>query len=338
MAYHTSMSDVKKILIRCPNWLGDIVMSLPIFETLKKAFPDAEVHALVKSPFHEIFRNDSRIDRVIPFQKKSTLFQKLNVFKLTKEIKKENYDLCICLTRSISSALPLYLARIKKRIGAKRFLGSFLLTDQITLNKKQHQRKQYLSFLQPLDLSQDVEFTHLKMPEKDADIFKSLKVDGPYILCHPGASYGSAKTWPLEYFEKLASYFFEKTSFKVIFVGDASQKKPNISHPQLLDLTGQTSLHDLMTLMASAHLVICNDSGPMHISDGLGTKLLAIFGPTDPTLTGPKNTHSHIIFNKTDCGPCFERICPLDHKCMRQINPEMIFQKALTILEGHGTP
>lgn len=331
------MSNVKKILIRCPNWLGDIVMCLPIFEALKIKFPDAEIHALVKAPFHELLLSDPRIHTVIDFEKPTTILKKLNCFSLAKKLKKQNFDICLCLTRSISSALPLSLAGIKKRIGAKRFLGSFLLTDQVELDKSVHQRAQYLSFLKPLGITHGSELAILSKPHVKSSLCDSLDFDKPYILIHPGASYGSAKTWPLEYFEKLASYFLEINQYKLIFLGDKSQKKTTISHADLIDLTGKTSLIDLVTLMKKAQLVICNDSGPMHISDGLGTKLLAIFGPTDPALTGPKSSDSHIVFNKTDCGPCFKRVCPIDHKCMRQINPEVIFQKALTILGSHGT-
>lgn len=328
------MSDVKKILIRFPNWLGDIVMSLPIIEALKLKFPQAEIHALVKIPFDEILKSDPRIDTVISFNKPSSFFQKLKSMALAKRLKPQNYDLCICLTRSISSVLPLYLGGIKQTIGASGFLGSFFLTNPIKLDKTLHQRQQYLSFLKPLGIKHPCEFTTLNKPSYQADFFKNLGLNKPYILLHPGASYGSAKTWPLAYFEKLASYLLEMDKYTIVFLGDKSQKSPKLAHPHLLDLTGKTSLNDLLILMAYADLVICNDSGPMHLADGLNVKLLAIFGPTNPTLTGPKNHHSEFIFNKTPCGPCFKRICPLDHQCMRQITPEIIWKKACQLLES----
>lgn len=328
------MLNVKKILIRFPNWLGDIVMSLPIIEALKLKFPSAEIHALVKTPFDELLISDPRIDKVTSFQKPTSWFRKLNVFALAKSLKKQNYDLCFCLTRSMSSALPLYLAGINTRIGAHRFLGSFLLTHQIKLDKTGHQRQQYLSFLTPLDIENPSLWAPLTKPFYQADFFARLGLNKPYILLHPGASYGSAKTWPLDYFEKLASYFLEMNKYTVVFLGDKSQTSPKLSHPNLIDLTGKTTLTDLITVMAYADLVICNDSGPMHLADGLDSKLLAIFGPTDPCLTGPKNHNSTFVFNKTPCGPCFKRICPLDHKCMQQIAPEIIFKKALHLLEA----
>lgn len=329
------MTDPKKILIRCPNWLGDIIMCLPIFEALKQQFPHAQLHALIKTPFHEILNIDTRIDKVIAFEKPKSLIQKLNCFSLAKKLKKENYDVSICLTRSLSSALPLFIAGIKQRIGSSMFLGSILITDTICLNKQLHQRKQYLSFLKPLGILTAAELACLDKTNYSSPLKDSL--DKPYILFHPGASYGSAKTWPLDYFEKLASYFLEIKKYKVIFLGDKTQNKPSLCHEDLIDLTGKTSLNDLAALISNAELVVCNDSGPMHICDAVGTKLIAIFGPTDPALTGPKNTFSHVVFNKTPCGPCFERKCPLDHKCMRQIHPEMIFQKALHLLEVHGS-
>lgn len=327
------MSNIAKILVRCPNWLGDIVMSLPLIEALKKHFPDATIDVLVKKPFHELFNADPRIGFVIPFEKPRSLYERLSVFKLARVIKKNRYDLSFCLTRSVWSALPLFLAKIPKRIGASRFLGFCLLTDQIHLDKTKHQRRQYLEFLKPLHLSSDEEFASLYKHGPLDHVFEK-----PYILMHPGASYGSAKTWPLEHYETLAALFLKLGTYKIVFLGDALQNKPKLSHPDLIDLTGKTSLGQLSSLIANAQLIICNDSGPMHMADGLGTKLLAIFGPTDPVLTGPKNKSSHILFNKTPCGPCFQRVCPIDHRCMKDQLPEMIFTKALTLLEDHGTP
>jgi heptosyltransferase-2 len=328
------MKKIKKILIRFPNWLGDIVMALPLLEALRIHYPTAEIHALVKKPFHTLLESDPRVNKVISFDLPKTLKQKAFPFKLASLLKQEHYDLAFVCTRSVSSALLLKLANIPKVIGLPRILGRWLLTHQVPCNKTEHQRAQYLALLQGLDINHtSIKASLLKEISSSSTMFDSSR---PFILLHPGASYGSSKTWPLEYYETLARLIVDQLDIQVVFLGDVSQKKTTLIHPLICDLTGLTTLDDLHYLIQKTTLIICNDSGPMHIADGCNTPLLALFGSTDPALTGPIGDNSHIIFNKVSCGPCFTRVCPLDHACMKGIKPDVVFEKVKTILGIYG--
>lgn len=309
-------------------------MALPLVDALKKTYPDAEIHALIRKPFSEIFVNDSRFDEVIAFDLPKTLFEKAFPKHLHKLIKTHNYDLAILCTRSLSSALPFSLAGIKTKIGAKRFCDKLLLTHTISFNKSLHQRSQYLQLLEPLGIKP----TKLHgILSKNPLSLSFLKIPDRFVILHPGASYGSAKTWPLEHFEKLADFLIQHCHVQVVFCGDNKQKKPSINHDKVIDLTGKTSLNELKTLFENACLVVCNDSGPMHLADCLETPLICLFGPTDPSKTGPINPSALVLQNKVPCGPCFKRTCPIDHVCMKSLSPEKVFEKARAILETYGT-
>lgn len=328
------MTRFKKILVRFPNWLGDMLMALPLVEALKQAYPDVEIHALMKKPFDQLFEHDSRFAKIIPFEKEKQLFKKLFPKNLRQTISKERYDAAFVLTRSFSSMLVL--KNVKHAIGTKRFLGSLFLDHQVKFANNAHQRSKYLSFLKPLGIDSDKIMSYLPHLDCKSDLkWKSfgLDVSKPFIIFHPGASYGSAKTWPLESFETLALSLLEEKQIQIVFCGDIHQKPPSLSSPFVIDLCGQTSILELCELIQKAKLIVCNDSGPMHLADVLKTPLISLFGSTDPNLTGPKNNDSLVIFQKTDCGPCFKRICPLDHACMKGISP----QKVLThIMEKIG--
>lgn len=334
-----AMQDIKKILIRFPNWLGDCVMATVIIEALAIAYPSTKIHAVIRKPFDEIFKKDTRIEKVFGFVKEKSFWKKLLPLSIKKDLKKENYDLAIVCTRSFSSAFELLGLKVPVKIGSKRFLGSFFLTHQMRWDKTHHQKKQYLSLLKPLNISFSSLESILEKPDNlDGDgIILGIDTNKPYILIHPGASYGLAKTWPLDYYKKLAKLLLENFDLPIVFCGDATQEKIGFLHKNLIDLIGKTTLSDLKKLIAKARCVICNDSGPMHIADGLKVPLVALFGPTDPILTGPMSLNSLVLNHKTPCGPCFKRTCPLDHACMKNLLPEHVFEKLKPLMGQYGS-
>jgi heptosyltransferase-2 len=324
------MNNVEKILIRFPNWIGDLVMATVLLENLKKQYPNALIDVLVKTPFDVLLHDHPLIHKVIGFNPKQSFLQKIRVHPIAKKLKEENYDIGILCTNSLSSLLIFKAAKIKTIIGYKRLFSSFFMKNALERKKTLHQKKQYLELLKPFGLTVFNESLNLSLSKKivqSGDAKFSTLIEKPFILFHPGASYGSAKTWPLEHFEKLADILLEKTNLQVVFLGAQNQKKPNVIHERLIDLTGKTSLDDVLYLLKKAKACVCNDSGPMHLADALKTPTLAFFGATDPFKTGPSSKSSSIIFNKTTCGPCFKRTCKIGHACMKGITPSQAFSQ-----------
>jgi len=329
------MLDIKKIVIRLPNWLGDIVMALPLAERLKAKYPHATITAICKKPFDHVVKNCSYIDEVISFDATKSFQEKLFQRDLKRKIKSQGFDLAILCTRSLSSALPFFQSKIKKVIGQNRPLDFLFLTDVVKFDKTIHQRQKYKALLKPLGITTIPEETAL---ETSSNLFEFPKLDlrKPFLILHPGASYGSSKTWPLPSYETLAKLLLDHLECQIVFCGDKKQQAPSLNHPSLIDLTGKTSLDELNFLIKHARLIVCNDSGPMHLADGLKTPLISLFGSTDPEKTGPKSKTAMVIFHKTPCGPCFKRVCPLDHACMKNITPNEVFETIQKILSQHG--
>jgi heptosyltransferase-2 len=136
----------------------------------------------------------------------------------------------------------------------------------------------------------------------------------------------------VDYFQKLIEHL-SKEAF-VVIVGDLSvvPSFPSISH-RVLNLGGSTSLRELMALIQIGDLLITNDSGPMHMGAALETPLVALFGSTDPMLTGPYGHLTQVMQKKVACSPCFKRTCPIDFRCMRQITPEEVLQRAMQYVQ-----
>jgi len=305
-------------------------MATVLLQNLKAHFKDVQIDVLVKSPFDLLLKNHPDIHQVIGFFPKKKLYQKILMDPICHLLKKERYDLGILCTNSISSLLIFKYAKVKKIIGFERGLFSFLMDHPLKKEKNLHQKNQYLCFLKPLGIdssSNELNLHFFQENSKSCLAKLNILLDKPYVIFHPGASYGSAKSWPLDHFETLAKKVLEKTSLHIFYLGVDQTKKTSLSHPRFIDLSNQTSLEDLLCLIQSAKAIICNDSGPMHIADAFKVPLLAFFGPTDPKKTGPSSLSSHIIHNQTPCGPCFKRTCPLDHACMQNIHPDTAFSK-----------
>jgi len=101
-------------------------------------------------------------------------------------------------------------------------------------------------------------------------------------------------------------------------------------------VAGETTLREFMALMAKCHLVITNDSGPMHVAAALGLPLLAIFGSTNERATGPLGLRARIIKHPVECSPCGLRECPIDFRCMNGISVDDVYIAALESAKKWG--
>jgi len=337
------MSESKKILIRLPNWIGDIVMALPMIEALKKTYPCSQIDVLVRFPFDSLLAAQPHIRKIIPLILPKVWHAKLNHGPLIKGLKQEHYDTAIVCTHSFSSAWMMKQAGIPHRIGSRRFLGNWLLSHSVQIDRSLHQKKQYLQLLDPLKIPYEESWPKLHIDPQHVEPTKAkfsclgLDFSQPYVLLHPGASYGAAKTWPMEHFETLASKLLLETDCQVVILGEKPNRPFKLQNARFFDFSSQTTLVELMVLIQHGSYLICNDSGPMHLGYALGIPLIALFGATDPLKTGPSGALSDYLFNKTDCGPCFKRVCPLDHRCMKNLSPDQVFKKLQTKLPVHGS-
>ena len=157
------------------------------------------------------------------------------------------------------------------------------------------------------------------------------------IGINPGAAYGSAKCWPPERYRALAKRLLERSDAAIVFFGDASsfQMVKEICQglpERVMNLAGVTNLRELASLIKDCNVFVTNDSGPMHIADAFGVKIVALFGSTDECVTGPFGQPEAVINKKASCSPCFKRVCPIDFRCMKEIDVEEVAEKALELI------
>ena len=184
-----------------------------------------------------------------------------------------------------------------------------------------HQRYYYLDLVAAIGGPEDDSMPELKR------IAVAATDSRPTVAICPGAEYGPAKRWPIDRFVAVAKHFIATQDAKIVLLGAAGdmQLAEEFSKqlPEAENRVGKTSLEEFMVALASSRLVICNDSGAMHAASALGVPTVAIFGSTEPQLTGPLGPRTEILRHHVACSPCFLRECPIDFACMKSITPDM---------------
>jgi heptosyltransferase-2 len=333
-------SEIKQILIRATNWVGDAVLTLPALESIRKTFPDSQLTVLARPWVQAIYENHPAIDRVIPFDKGRNFQERLREFyRVTKTIRSQSYDLAVLFQNAFEAALLAYLGGVKYRIGYGTDGRGFLLTHSIRKNpdiSSQHQVGYYLHLLRSLDWETESNDPRLFIAASNTEtIRKRLAAchikDADFLLgLSPGAMYGPAKRWPPERFAMVADRAIAAWGAKVIVIGSRGEKEiceavcRSMRQP-CLNLAGQTSLGEVMALIARCRFFVTNDSGLMHVAAALERPMIAVFGSTDPVATGPRSSKARIIRHVLDCAPCLRPKCQRGFACMLGIEPDEVW-------------
>jgi heptosyltransferase-2 len=335
--------EIQNILVRMPNWIGDLVMATPVLTDLRKAFPKASITAMCRTPLCDLLKEDEAIDELFCFTRPSNGFlRRQELRNIIAKIEAGKYDLGVLLPHSFSSAWWFWQGHVKRRLGYARHFRRWLLTDPVRwVERGEHEVLSYKRLLEPLGISLSNTAPRLYLTGKEVEQSKQLLDQRGYVRgqrvigINPGAAYGTAKCWPPERYRALAMRLLLESDATVVFFGDATTASlvKEISHglpERVIDLAGVTSLRELACLIKDCSVLITNDSGPMHIAAALGTPLVALFGSTDPTLTGPYGQEESVIHKKVACSPCFKRVCPIDFRCMKGITVDEVVERVLS--------
>jgi heptosyltransferase-2 len=333
-----------KIVVRAPNWIGDAILSMPALVSLRKNYPDAEIWVTASRWTKGIFVPLDWVSGTISLSNKNSY---KNIRSDAKKLKEHDFDIGVLFTNSFGSALLFSLANIPQRWGYARDGRQLLLTKGVRTSPLEapcHHIQYYLSLISKLGL--ETESAQLDFPLTDEStsqakaLFQSNSVDRnkPIIILSPSASYGPAKRWPVSFFSRLATLLQSNNDVEVLIIGSEADKEiaraiAAAMSKKPFDLTGQTTLPQLAGTIGQAALFITNDSGPMHLANALKVPVVAIFGPTDPQITGPFQKPSKVLKGQVPCWPCSYRECPFEHQCMTQISPEMVFEACQDFLK-----
>jgi len=316
-------------VIRSPNWLGDAVMALPAVRNLKTVVGDDPLTVAAPEKLAALWEKCPFVDEVIALGKPR------NLQATARQLRAGKFGSAVLLPNSLRSVAEAALAGIPQRLGYARGGRGLLLTHTVPAPARNparlHQRYYYLDLVTALGGPSDASLPKLRKEPTTVTGSRGLVL----AIC-PGAEYGPAKRWPVENFVAVARHFIATRKAKILLLGAAVDapiaEEFSRQLPEVDNLVGKTSLAEFMAALVSARLVLCNDSGAMHLASALGVPTLAVFGSTEPQLTGPMGARSRVLRHHVPCSPCFLRECPLDFACMKGVTGETAIGVAETML------
>jgi len=345
--YPILTENIRNLLIRSTNWIGDAVMTTPAIRAIRKRFPNSHVSLLAKPWVMPVFENSEHIDRLLIYDDKGRHKGIFGKFRLARDLKKYHFDAAILLQNAFEAALITFLAKIPLRVGYNTDVRQLLLTHAVSCTdeiKKQHQTDYYLNIIRGIGMKEDNRALYLELNQRDrlraekTLLEQHLSLDDKIVGINPGATYGPAKQWPLDRYAHLADKIQAFTGGRIIIFGGPNDRKLGKKISQKMqhrpiDLSGKTSLGEAMALIERCDLFITNDSGLMHVAAALDVPLIAVFGSTNSITTGPLSQNSRIVQVPLECSPCLRPECPKGHlNCMDQISVEMVFRSAKDML------
>jgi heptosyltransferase-2 len=341
-------NNVKTLLIRCPNWVGDIVMAIPALDCFRNNFPEAKIIGIVKNRAQGILRDGPWFDGFIDSEDKSWG----GFWHVTKQIRQCKADMAVLLPNSVRSLLSIWLGGVKEIYGYRRNFRGIFLSGGPKPERNKHgivpmpTAETYLGICRWLGLS---------VPEKarprlfiGGHVLKRAEVlfqkhgireNDVVIGLNPGASFGESKCWPTEYFAELAELCEKELDAKIMLLAGPGEERIveailNKSRAKIIDTHYEkVDLELLKPFVRRCNLLITNDTGPRHYAVALDVPVVVIMGPTDPRYTASNLDHTVVIRKDLDCSPCHKKTCPRQHQCMTEITAADVFTAARNLLK-----
>jgi heptosyltransferase-2 len=341
-------AEPQTILVHCPNWVGDVVMATPMFDCLRENFPNARIVGVIRKYAVGIVSDGPWFDEIIGCDDKS----QRGLFELVGKLRKLRPDVSFVLPNSFRAALIHRLAGAREIYGYQRNLRSLLLSDGPKPNYEgkvfipRPMADYYLEICRYLKLDGPAPVVpSLFVSEKNRyeadELLKRYGVekDAMVIGINPGASYGSSKCWPADYFAKLAELLTERWKCKVLlFAGPGEEEiarsiEEACRVPIINTSPDRVDLALLKPLIQRCQLLVTNDTGPRHYGVAFDVPAVVIMGPTDPRYTAANLDKTLVLRKELECSPCHKKVCPIDHRCMLDIKPEDVLHASETLLK-----
>ncbi|PYJ89925.1 MAG: lipopolysaccharide heptosyltransferase II [Verrucomicrobia bacterium] len=318
-----------RILIRSSNWLGDAVMSVPTVRAIKNGRPDAQVTIAAPDKIAPMWKLVPEVDAIISLPNGSLLPA---VSLLKRQLA---FDVAILFPNSLRVALESWLSRIPRRIGYYGHWRRWLLNQTVSETRKPAPPEHHsLRFLR---IARECGAETSTILDSTSDIQTAVAHQPLKIGLSPGAEYGPAKRWLPECFAEAATKISAQSSAQWILFGmknDAAigDQIAAAIGDHCVNRIGRTTLDQLINELRECRLLLTNDTGTMHLAALLGVPVVAIFGSTEPRLTGPLGNGHIVLRHHVECSPCFLRECPIDFRCMKAVSAQEAADAVLSIL------
>jgi heptosyltransferase-2 len=353
---------MNRIALFLPNWIGDVVMATPAVRAIRDAFPKAELLAVCKPYVADVLSGNPWFSKVILADKRGPRSQ--GSFAVAAKLRENPPDAAVLFPNSFRSALIAWLSGCRKIVGFARYGRGFLLTHRLHAKTDSHGRfvpspaiDDYNRLAQELGTAPpqyQIKLFTTATDEAAADAvwekFRLAKYPRVVAL-NAGAAFGSAKHWSIDSFAQLARMLTQRKGYGVIVLCGPTERAMARQIAEASRSPHTFSLHDMplslgltKACVRRSDLLITTDSGPRHFAAAFERPVVTLFGPTHIAWTETYYRKAVHLQKKVPCGPCQKRVCPLDHRCMRELTPSEVYEAAERLLarfpfaDGKETP
>jgi lipopolysaccharide heptosyltransferase I len=313
---------------------GDVIHALPTLEALRLTFPQAHITWLVEEAFAPLLAGHPALDEVwaIPrlrLQNQSRHREAPALAARARRLRSQPFDIVIDLQGLLKSAFWVALARSPRKIGyhGTREGSHLVLTEKLPpYDPDAHAVLRYLNVARHLGAPEAPPRFRLEHFLANSGEVLSEMVSRPYVVLHPGARWPT-KLWPAASWARLAEWLAGK-DLAVVLTGspdDAPLAEAFVTQCPIpvINLAGRTAMGELGRVLEGATFAVTTDTGPMHLAAALGTRVVALFGPTAPWRTGPFGESHEVVRLGLECSPCFQRECP-EPRCLTELPVDMV--------------
>lgn len=333
--------EANRIVIFNVNWVGDVLFSTATIRNIRLNYPKSFIACIIPSRCYPVLKGNPHLDEIIIYDEKDRHKSFLDKAQFVQLLKSKRFDTAFLLHRSFTRALICRLAGIPQRVGYHTKKRAFLMNSKIIAPDRDamHRIDYYLNVIEKAGLKVQDRYTEFFIDEEDGSAVReflrkqSVGENDFVVVLNPGGNW-LPKRWPKEYWAVLADKLISEYGASVVITGGSSDISlvtdiKSLMREKPVVACGVFNLKQLAALCKRSDLFVSADTGPLHIANAVGAKkIIAIFGPTSPAVTGPYPLVNTVILQK-DVGckvPCYITRCQ-DNRCMKAVTPADILKR-----------
>lgn len=334
-------STPQRILFILLGAIGDVIRALPLLTRVRRAYPSAHIAWAVEPAAAPLLNYHPALNDVLLYQRSRgpQVF-----FPFLQHVRHQHFDLVLDLQRHLKSGIVSLCSGAPTRLGFHRHNtkeGNWLFNTQTIDAIPNFSLKlgQYLHFAEALGLPNDGISFDLRLRPEEEHRVDTLLGDTP----RPLAAFFLGSRWPSRFWfpqatAEVAQALQQEYGMGVVLVGGQGEvafarQVCAATRGKLTNLSGKTTLRDLIGIFSRARLTMGPDSGPMHLAAATGVPVISLWGATSPIRSAPWGSEAFVLQGPAACSPCYTRHCPIGRACMQRLTPDQVMQKAREILQ-----
>ena len=329
-----------RLLIVLPGAIGDVVRALPLLGRVRSAWPEAHLGWSVEPPSAPLLVGHPWLDAVHVFERRDGT---RGFLRHLQEVRAARYGVAIDLGRGLKSATIAVASGAAQRLGFSRMdarEGGWLLATEHLPEQgvRESKLRQCLRFADLLGLPDGpVEFGLAASSTEEAAAERLLAgVDGPIVGASLGSTCPSRRWWPERTAAVLDRLYDEGRTGSVLLgtTADAEFAGAVVTRMRtpIRDLTGRTTLRELLAVLGRMRVVIGPDSGALHLAAAAGVPVVSLWGATSPSRSTPWGSEPFVVRGEAPCSPCFLKTCPIGRVCMERVDVVSVLEHAREVL------